>query len=50
MNEIYWITRLDSIKCLIAIVLVFSTIALAIGFALYVSKKGLYVQDAEGRF
>lgn len=39
MNEIYWITRLDSIKCLIVIVLVFSTIALAIGFALYGSKK-----------
>lgn len=39
MNEMYWITRLDGIKCLIVIVLVFSTIVLAIGFALYGSKK-----------
>lgn len=39
MNEIYWITRLDSIKCFILIVLILSAIALAIGFVLYGSKK-----------
>lgn len=39
MNEMYWITRLDSIKCLTLIILVLSAIALVLGLILYGSKK-----------
>lgn len=39
MNEIYWITRLDSIKSLTFAVLIFSIFALMAGLILYGSKK-----------
>lgn len=39
MNEIYWITRLDSIKSLTFAVLILSAFALAAGLMLYGSKK-----------
>lgn len=39
MNEIYWITRLDSIKSLTFAVLILSIFALMAGLILYWSKK-----------